>query len=45
MPRQGDGSSDNGPFEEASHDIVHGAGSNKVHTKSTCMETLVNCDT
>ncbi|KAJ4358751.1 uncharacterized protein N0V89_003335 [Didymosphaeria variabile] len=28
MPRQGDGSSDNGPFEEAQHDILHGAGSN-----------------
>lgn len=26
MPRNGDGSSDNGPFEEAKHDIVHGAG-------------------
>ncbi|KAF3001787.1 hypothetical protein E8E13_001675 [Curvularia kusanoi] len=26
MPRNGDGSSDNGPFEEAGHDIVHGAG-------------------
>ncbi|KAF2747919.1 hypothetical protein M011DRAFT_476564 [Sporormia fimetaria CBS 119925] len=26
MPRQGDGSSDNGPFEEASHNIAHGAG-------------------
>jgi hypothetical protein len=26
MPRNGDGSSDNGPFEEASHNIVHGAG-------------------
>ncbi|KAH6888082.1 hypothetical protein B0T10DRAFT_489481 [Thelonectria olida] len=26
MPRQGDGSSDNGPFEEAKHDIIHGAG-------------------
>ncbi|OAA55714.1 hypothetical protein ISF_07819 [Cordyceps fumosorosea ARSEF 2679] len=26
MPRPGDGSSHNGPFEEAGHDIVHGAG-------------------
>jgi hypothetical protein len=26
MPRNGDGSSDNGPFEEAKHNIVHGAG-------------------
>ncbi|XPS75917.1 hypothetical protein M3J09_007981 [Ascochyta lentis] len=26
MPRQGDGSSDNGPFKEAEHDILHGAG-------------------
>ncbi|KAH7082823.1 hypothetical protein BKA63DRAFT_598920 [Paraphoma chrysanthemicola] len=26
MPRNGDGSSDNGPFEEAKHDILHGAG-------------------
>ncbi|KAM0356048.1 hypothetical protein ACHAPU_000442 [Fusarium lateritium] len=26
MPRNGDGSSDNGPFEEAKHDIVHGSG-------------------
>jgi hypothetical protein len=26
MPRNGDGSSDNGPFEEAEHNIVHGAG-------------------
>ncbi|KFA64776.1 hypothetical protein S40285_01434 [Stachybotrys chlorohalonatus IBT 40285] len=26
MPRQGDGSSDNGPFE-ATNDIIHGAGS------------------
>jgi len=30
MPRQGDGSSDNGPFEEAQHDIVHGAGPDQV---------------
>lgn len=27
MPRPGDGSSHNGPFEEAGHDIVHGVGS------------------
>ncbi|RGP60550.1 glutathione s-transferase [Fusarium longipes] len=26
MPRNGDGSSDNGPFEEAKHDIIHGSG-------------------
>ena len=26
MPRNGDGSSDNGPFKEAEHEIVHGAG-------------------
>ncbi|KAI5464136.1 hypothetical protein BGZ63DRAFT_421213 [Mariannaea sp. PMI_226] len=26
MPRHGDGSSDNGPFEEAKHDIIHGVG-------------------
>ncbi|KAI9163218.1 hypothetical protein HJFPF1_04819 [Paramyrothecium foliicola] len=26
MPRNGDGSSDNGPFKEATHNIVHGAG-------------------
>ncbi|KAL6917750.1 hypothetical protein ACHAPO_000443 [Fusarium lateritium] len=26
MPRNGDGSSDNGPFEEAKHDITHGTG-------------------
>jgi hypothetical protein len=25
MPRNGDGSSDNGPFPEAGHDILHGA--------------------
>ncbi|KND89800.1 hypothetical protein TOPH_05506 [Tolypocladium ophioglossoides CBS 100239] len=34
MPRNGDGSSHNGPFEEAGHDIAHGAGSvdtTKVH--------------
>lgn len=30
MPRQGDGSSDNGPFAEAQHDIIHGAGEVKV---------------
>lgn len=30
MPRQGDGSSDNGPFKEAEHDIVHGAGPQEV---------------
>lgn len=24
MPRQGDGSSDNGPFEEATHNVAHG---------------------
>jgi hypothetical protein len=29
MPRQGDGSSDNGPFE-ATNDIIHGAGSVEV---------------
>ncbi|KAG8420532.1 hypothetical protein J3459_010989 [Metarhizium acridum] len=27
MPRPGDGSSHNAPFEEYGHDIVHGAGS------------------
>ncbi|KAK2593290.1 hypothetical protein QQS21_009014 [Conoideocrella luteorostrata] len=27
MPRQGDGSSHNGPFEEAGHNIAHGVGS------------------
>lgn len=26
MPRNGDGSSDNGPFEEADHNIAHGVG-------------------
>ncbi|KLO87274.1 Uncharacterized protein Y057_5767 [Fusarium fujikuroi] len=26
MPRNGDGSSDNGPFEAADHDIAHGVG-------------------
>ncbi|KPM45046.1 hypothetical protein AK830_g1437 [Neonectria ditissima] len=26
MPRNGDGSSDNGPIEEAKQDIIHGAG-------------------
>jgi hypothetical protein len=26
MPRNGDGSSDNGPFEAAEHNIIHGAG-------------------
>ncbi|GAB0136227.1 hypothetical protein EsDP_00004538 [Epichloe bromicola] len=26
MPRPGDGSSHNGPFEEAGHDIAHGVG-------------------
>ncbi|KAK7426784.1 hypothetical protein QQZ08_006684 [Neonectria magnoliae] len=26
MPRNGDGSSDNGPFEEAKQEIIHGAG-------------------
>ncbi|TFB00744.1 hypothetical protein CCMA1212_007197 [Trichoderma ghanense] len=25
MPRNGDGSSDNGPFPEADHNILHGA--------------------
>ncbi|KAL6705045.1 hypothetical protein ACN47E_007304 [Coniothyrium glycines] len=29
MPRQGDGSSDNGPFEEAGHNIMHGTGTEK----------------
>jgi len=29
MPRNGDGSSDNGPFPEAGHDILHGAGPNE----------------
>lgn len=33
MPRQGDGSSDNGPFKEAGHDILHGAGPNEVPKK------------
>lgn len=27
MPRPGDGSSHNGPFEEAGHNIAHGVGS------------------
>ncbi|KAL7795834.1 hypothetical protein V8C37DRAFT_400685 [Trichoderma ceciliae] len=27
MPRKGDGSSDNGPFEEATHNIAHGVTS------------------
>ncbi|KAL6871832.1 hypothetical protein J3F83DRAFT_732788 [Trichoderma novae-zelandiae] len=27
MPRNGDGSSDNGPFEEATHNIGHGVTS------------------
>ncbi|KAH7176532.1 hypothetical protein EDB81DRAFT_875333 [Dactylonectria macrodidyma] len=26
MPRNGDGASDNGPFEEAKKDIIHGVG-------------------
>jgi hypothetical protein len=26
MPRNGDGSSDNGPFEAADHNIAHGVG-------------------
>ncbi|KAL2210262.1 hypothetical protein CC79DRAFT_1330635 [Sarocladium strictum] len=26
MPRNGDGSSDNGPFEEAQNNIIHGQG-------------------
>ncbi|RMJ13566.1 hypothetical protein BHE90_010678 [Fusarium euwallaceae] len=26
MPRQGDGSSDNGPFEATEHNIAHGVG-------------------
>ena len=26
MPRNGDGSSDNGPFEEANQTIAHGVG-------------------
>ncbi|KAF5023482.1 hypothetical protein F66182_4433 [Fusarium sp. NRRL 66182] len=26
MPRNGDGSSDNGPFQEADHNIAHGVG-------------------
>ncbi|KAF4344625.1 glutathione s-transferase [Fusarium beomiforme] len=26
MPRNGDGSSDNGPFEAAGHNITHGVG-------------------
>ena len=30
MPRNGDGSSDNGPFPEAGHDILHGAGPKEV---------------
>ncbi|ATY60428.1 hypothetical protein CCM_03585 [Cordyceps militaris CM01] len=29
MPRNGDGSSHNGPFEEAGHPIIHGAGAVK----------------
>lgn len=33
MPRQGDGSSDNGPFEEATHDIGHGVTSDDVSYK------------
>ncbi|KAF4984273.1 hypothetical protein FZEAL_485 [Fusarium zealandicum] len=32
MPRNGDGSSDNGPFEEAEHNIVHGAGQVEVQS-------------
>ena len=31
MPRNGDGSSDNGPFKEAEHPIVHGAGPEEVY--------------
>ncbi|PTB36399.1 hypothetical protein M441DRAFT_150517 [Trichoderma asperellum CBS 433.97] len=27
MPRQGDGSSDNGPFEEGTHNVAHGVTS------------------
>jgi hypothetical protein len=30
MPRNGDGSSDNGPFPEVGHDILHGAGPKEV---------------
>lgn len=30
MPRAGDGSSDNGPFEEARYNIIHGAGTDLV---------------
>lgn len=30
MPRPGDGSSHNGPFEEAGHNIAHGVGDVKV---------------
>lgn len=30
MPRQGDGSSDNGPFEEATHNVAHGVTSEDV---------------
>ncbi|EJP68381.1 hypothetical protein ACQRIT_007599 [Beauveria bassiana] len=29
MPRNGDGSSHNGPFEEAGHNIAHGVGDAK----------------
>lgn len=34
MPRNGDGSSDNGPFEAAGHNIIHGAGKVEVRLAS-----------
>lgn len=42
MPRQGDGSSDNGPFEEATHNIGHGVTKDDVSSSSKSIEKNKN---
>jgi hypothetical protein len=40
MPRNGDGSSDNGPFEAADHNIAHGVGKPDVSSVNKTITSL-----
>lgn len=42
MPRPGDGSSHNGPFEEAGHDVAHGVGAVDVRVPE--IDSLSSCE-
>ncbi|KAH7316597.1 hypothetical protein B0I35DRAFT_433493 [Stachybotrys elegans] len=43
MPRNGDGSSDNGPFEEAKQNIIHGSGPVDVCLPSRSLLVMLQC--